>query len=160
MLKPAILYKEEIIRGFQEYFYTDDMMYETGSLSNWCPEISDCPDEGRFQYAVVDNDNKVIGFISFYINWYVSSAYNFGIFSFDRGNVLMGIGLKEVMDKLFNDFKLHRIEWRMIGGNPVERSYDNFCKKYGGTKHILRDAVKDSRGEYHNDVIYEIINKS
>ena len=46
----------------------------------------------------------------------------------------------------------------MVGRNPRERSYDRFCKKFGGTKYILRDAIKDQYGNYHNDIIYEIIN--
>ena len=45
----------------------------------------------------------------------------------------------------------------MVGGNPVEKHYDKFCKKYNGKKFILTDAVKDKYGKYHNDVIYEII---
>ena len=45
----------------------------------------------------------------------------------------------------------------MISGNPVEKHYDKFCEKYGGKKFILADAVKDRQGNYHNDVIYEII---
>ena len=45
----------------------------------------------------------------------------------------------------------------MIGDNPVERSYDKFCKKYHGVKHVLRDAIKDKYGKYHDDIIYEII---
>ena len=45
----------------------------------------------------------------------------------------------------------------MIGGNPVEKHYDKFCEKYNGTKHVLKDAIKDKFGKYHNDVIYEII---
>ena len=28
MLVPAILYKDEIIKGMQKYFYTDDIIYE------------------------------------------------------------------------------------------------------------------------------------
>lgn len=39
MLKPAILYKEEIIKGAQEHFYTVDMLYETCNIDNWTPNI-------------------------------------------------------------------------------------------------------------------------
>ena len=35
MLVPAILYKDEIIKGMQKYFYIDDMMYETGCMDNF-----------------------------------------------------------------------------------------------------------------------------
>lgn len=154
MLKPAILYKEEIIKGFQEYFYTDDMMFETGCMNNWCPDISEEPDESTFQYAIVHNE-KLIGYLSYTVDWYASKAYNFGLFSFDRGNVIVG---KEVFNKLEELVsRLHRVEWRMVGGNPAERGYDSFCKRHNGTKHILKDAIKDRNGNYRDDVIYEIV---
>ncbi len=60
--------------------------------------------------------------------------------------------------KLLFDYCLHRIEWRMVGGNPVEKSYDKLCKKFNGTNHILRDSIKDKYGKYRDDIIYEIIN--
>ena len=154
MLKPAILYKEEIIKGLQEYFYTDDMMYETGCLDNWCPDISEMPDEGTFQFAIVHNE-KLIGYLSYRVDWYSSKAYNFGLFSFDRGNVMVGKEVFNKMEELVN--RLHRVEWRMVGGNPAERGYDSFCKRHNGTKHILKDAIKDRNGNYRDDVIYEIV---
>ena len=46
MLVPAILYKEQIKTEFQKRFYTMDMLYETGCNSQWCPDISDEPEEG------------------------------------------------------------------------------------------------------------------
>lgn len=32
MLVPAILYKDQIISEMQKYYYTDDMLYETGCI--------------------------------------------------------------------------------------------------------------------------------
>ena len=158
MLKPAIIYKDEIIKCMQEYFYTDDMMYETGGLGNWLPDIQEEPEYGKFQYAIVDSNEKLLGYLDYFIDWYSSCAHRFGLISFDRGNPIVGRDLFNEMKKLLDDYKLHRIEWRMIGGNPVERSYDKFCNKFGGTKHVLRDAIKDKYGKYHDDIIYEIVN--
>lgn len=45
MLVPAILYKDQIQKEFQKYYYTTDMMYETGCLDNWNPNICENPDE-------------------------------------------------------------------------------------------------------------------
>lgn len=156
MLKPAIIYKDEIIKCMQEYFYTDDMMYETGCLNNWIPDIIDCPGENNFQYAIVNNDNELIGFLVYQVDWYASKAYNFGLFSFDRGNSLIGRELYNKMKELINT--LHRIEWRAVSSNPACRGYDNFIKKHNGNKHILKDAIKDRDGKYHDDIIYEIVN--
>ena len=157
MLVPAILYKDEIIEKMQNYFYTDDMMYEVGELDNQVPDIADEPDRETFQYAIVDDKENLIGYLAYHVDWYASCAYNFGLFSFDRGNILIGRDLFSKMEELVHRF--HRLEWRMFGGNPVEKSYDNFCKKHNGTKHILKDVTKDRDENYHDHVIYEIINE-
>lgn len=140
MLVPAILYKEQIKKEFQKYYYTTDMMYETGCMCNWSPEIAECPNESQFQYAIVDKNEKLIGYLGYSVDWYTSKAYNFGLFSFDRGNILVG---RDVFDKLEELIKtLHR-----------------FIKKHNGTKHILKDSIKDKSGEYQDDIIYEIVSE-
>lgn len=155
MLVPAILYKEQIIKEFQKYYYTTDMLYETGDIENWVPQIAECPESWQFQYAIIDNNKKLVGYLGYVVDWYVSKAYNFGLFSFDRGNILVG---KDVFDKLEELVKtFHRVEWRAVGGNPACRGYDSFIKKHNGTKHILKDSIKDKDGNYHDDIIYEIV---
>ena len=155
MLVPAILYKKQITKSMQEYFYTEDMLYETGCMENWTPEIVDCPNESQFQYAIIDKNKKLIGFLGYRIDWYASKAYNFGLFSFDRGNILVGRDVFNKLEELVNT--LHTVEWRAVSGNPACRAYDNFIKKHNEKKHILKDAIRDKKGEYHDDIIYEIV---
>lgn len=157
MLKPAILYKDEISKKFMDYFYSMDMFYETGGLDNWIPQISDNTEVGRFQWAIIDTKGNLIGYLDYYIDFYSSCMSRFGLISFDRGNILIGKSVFDEIIRCINDYKLHRVEWRMVGGNKAEKGYDAFIKKYNGTKHILKDAVKDMYGKYHDDVIYEII---
>jgi hypothetical protein len=47
MLKPAILYKNELERLFAEHVYDDDMFYYIGYCGNWIPEIK--IDSNEFQ---------------------------------------------------------------------------------------------------------------
>lgn len=155
MLVPAILYKDQITKEFQKYYYTTDMIYETGGIGNWIPEIADCPEDWQFQYAIVDKNKKLIGYLGYVVDWYVSKAYNFGLFSFERGNLQVPKDVFRKLEELVST--LHRVEWRMVGGNPAERSYDKFCEKHNGTKHILRDAIRDADGNYRDDIIYEIV---
>lgn len=158
MLVPAILYKAEIEEQMKKYIYTEDMTYYTGWLGFSQPTINTDGDGRCYQYAIVDGD-KLIGYFSYLIDWYTSCANSFGLFSFDRGNRIIGFDVYRELKKLINDYHLHRIEWRMIGGNPVERHYDKFCNKYNGKKFVLTDAIRDRQGNYHDDVIYEIILK-
>lgn len=155
MLIPAALKKEEIAKAFQKFFYTDDMMFETGSLHNWSPDIQDCPDACTFQYAIVNDEDKLLGYLAYTVDWYSDIAYNFGMISFDRGNVIFG---KDITNKIIELVeKHHKVTWRMVGGNPVEKHYDKIIKKYNGNKFVLKDAFKDREGKYRNDTIYEII---
>lgn len=156
MLVPAIIHKNQIAAEMQKLYYTDNMLYLTGSRRNWNPDIQEEPDEGAYQFAIIDK-NKLIGYLCYYIDWYGSCANRFGLVSFDKGNSTIGVDVYKTIRHLIDDYKLHRIEFRMVGGNPVENHYDNICNHFGGTKHILRDAIKDYQGNYHDDIIYEII---
>ena len=140
----------------QKYFYTDDMMFETGCMDNWTPNIAECPEGSQFQYAIVDNNEKLIGYLAYAVDWYASTAYNFGLFSFDRGNPLVGKEVFKKLEELVSS--MHRVEWRMVGGNPVEKHYDKFCEMNNGKKHILKDSIRDKDGNYRDNIIYEIVN--
>lgn len=155
MLTPAILYKNQIEKEFQKLYYTEDMFYYTGCLAQWYPNIKDIPGDGDFDYAIVNNVSKLIGYLSYKADYYCSKVYNFGLVSFDRGNPIICNDLYKKLEELVSRF--HRIEWRMVGGNPVEKHYDKFCKLHNGKKHILKDSIRDKSGNYHDDVIYEIV---
>ena len=157
MLKPAICYKEEIENALKQYFYTDDMMYYMGCLGSGLIKVADESDGSKYQFAVVGKDGNLIGYIGYYIDRYSSCVYNFGAFSFDRGNPVMGMDLYNLLEKLVNT--MHRVEFRAVGGNPAVRGYDRFLEKHSdiGVKHVLKDAFKDSNGVYHDDYIYEFV---
>lgn len=158
MLVPAILYKDEIYKKLSQHIYSEDMLYYTGWLGSDLPTINSENDGNCYQYAIVDSE-KLIGYFTYSVDWYASCASRFGLFSFDRSNRKIGLDVYRELKKLINDYHIHRIEWRMIGGNPVEKHYDRFCTKYHGKKFVLTDAIKDRYGDYHDDVIYEIILK-
>lgn len=161
MLKPAILYRDEIFAKLLEYSYTDNMLFYMGCLGNELPTIEENNSGNIYQYAIIGKDNKLIGYFAYAIDWYSSCAYNFGLFAFDRNNTTIGFDVYKELKKIINDYHIHRMEWRMVQGNPVERHYDNYFKHYNGKKFVFTDFLKDRRGKYHNEVIYEIIfNKS
>ena len=156
MLVPAMLHKEAILNGLKKRMYEDEMLYYSGWNGYTLPEISNEFDGCDYRFAILDGD-KVIGYFCYHYDTHSRCLSNFGLYSFDRGNPIIGLDVFRELEKLISQYHLHRIEWRMIGGNPAERAYDRFCKKYNGTKHILKDVMKDREGNYHDDIIYEII---
>ena len=55
MLKPAILYKEEIQSKMLEYNYTEDMMYYSGYLGSALPSIEADTNGKLYQYVIVND---------------------------------------------------------------------------------------------------------
>ena len=154
MLKPAILYKEIVEKKFAEYLYSDDYFWYAGyGTCNELPKI-ESKDE-KYQWVMVDNEDNVVGYFAYQIQSETDTVINFGLFSFDRGNPLVGIDLFNKMNELLNEHR--RLEWRMIGGNPVKKHYDRFCNKNGGNCVCLHDVTKDIHGKWHDEYIYEVI---
>ncbi len=159
MLVPAMLYKDEITTELKKHIYEDEMLFYSGWNGYNIPTFSDEFDGCDYRYAIVNND-RVIGYFCYTHDMHSKCLHNFGLYSFDRGNPIIGKDVLREIRRILREFKPRRMEWRMIGGNPVERHYDKFCEKYHGKKFVLTDAVRDRKGIYHNDVIYEIIFKN
>lgn len=156
MLVPAILYKEEIEKAFAKELYTENYFYYCGYA--YCNSLTEIKAEDYiYQYAVLNSGGKLIGYLAYQIDANSDTVYNFGLYSFDKGNFTIGKDLFKKMEELVG--KHRRIEWRMIGGNPVKRHYDKFCKKYNGNVVRLHDVCRDDSGKYHDEYIYEIISK-
>lgn len=157
MLKPAICYKTELESALREYFYTDDMMFYQGCINSYLIEIADKAEDGHYQYAVVDGDSKLIGYIGYRIDYYSSCAYSFGAFSFDRGNPIIGKELFDLLERLVKQY--HRVEFRAVSGNPAVKGYDKFLERHKdvGYKHVFKDEFRDLQGKYHDAYLYEFV---
>lgn len=156
MLKPALLYKEELTQLFIEQLYTEDYYFYSGyDCGSELPEIK--TDYNLYQYAIIDkSSDMIIGYLSYRINVYTDTAQNFGLFSFDRGNQTIGI---DVFDKLKELIRTHhKVEWKVIEGNPVKKHYDRFCKRNNGYIIHKHHTGKDLKGNYVDSYCYEIIN--
>ena len=155
MLKPAILYKDILEKKFAEYLYTDDFFWYTGyGGCNELPKLE--PRDDDYKYAIVDGKDNVIGYFAYRIEFTVDTVLNFGLYSFDKGNPLIGKDLFEKMEELVREHR--RIEWRMISGNPVQKHYDKFCKEHNGYIHHFHDTGRDLNGNLVDSYSYEIIN--
>ena len=158
MLKPAILFKEELDKKFAAEIYTERYFYYCGYAYGFeLPNIR-AQDE-YYQWAItepIDNfTDRVIGYLAYHIDPATDSVDRFGLYSFSEGNQNV---IKDTFEKLEELIKEHhRVEWRVIEGNHAKRGYDAFCKKHNGNSVCLHDVTKDLKGKYRNEYIYEIL---
>ena len=154
MLKPAVLYKEQLEKLFTEVIYTDDYLYYNGyAHEHELPKIG--LEYGAYQFAIIDpTSNDVVGFLAYRIDTSVDSVYNFGLISFQKGNLtVVNDALHEFKQLVLNH---KRVEWRCVEGNPASRLYDVICKKHHGKKYVLHDVCMSLSGKVLDSYLYEI----
>ena len=158
MLRPAILYKDILLKKFAEHLFTEDYFYYCGyPHCNTLPIIE--PKDNYYQYAIIYADT-VVGYLSYHVSPEFDSVEQFGLYSFASGNMAVAEviykDLRAEIEKLVETW--HRVEWRCIAGNPVSGFYDRTCKRLGGNKLIMHDTLKDNAGKFRDFYIYEVIN--
>ena len=157
MLIPAVNRKEDVYVKFAEILYTEDYWYYVGWAG--CHDIPKIePEDDRWDWISVDKTGEICGFMSYHIDPVTDRVSHFGIISFNHKSIIFAQDFKKKMDELVKEH--HTLEWRMIGGNPVKKHYDAFCKKYNGSCHEYHDVCRDLNGKYRNEYVYEIKNNT
>lgn len=154
MLKPAAIYKDILMEKFTSILYTEDYYFYCGYPGTGLPEIE--VEDGIYNYAIVDKEDNVIGFFSYQVFDLTNTAHNFGLISFDKGNPIVGIDIYYKLKELIKTY--HKIEWRVVGDNPIKLMYDKFCAHYDGFIHRIHDVTRNLKGELVDSFIYEILN--
>lgn len=157
MLKPAQNYITEIKTKYADTMY--DLNYQYYHADRWTsfPSISE-DNCWKHQFASVDANNNVIGYISYSINLSAESCDNFTIISFDKGNLTFVRDIQQAVDDIFNKYNFNRLEFQCFVGNTALRGYRNFIKRYGGREvGTLKQVNKLIDGKLYDAVIFEIL---
>lgn len=174
MIEPAILYIGELTEAFNRTLYTQERFWFEGGIENYETEIKEEAD--KFQYAITKY-GQLLGYISFRVDWYGSCAYNFGLIKFEdvystedntgfptyhSSAPVIANAIREVISQI-ESFGLHRIDFRCVSSNPAERGYDkishHFAKRYRLSKVRFTDNIRDTHGDYHDTIMYEMIRR-
>ena len=131
MLKPAIHYADILPKLYQSIWFNDKYKYYNYNTTWRNFNVSDRSDDWH-EFASVDSQGNVLGLISYYVVRCVPKAQSFGTLSFKSGSVIFGRDLLQSIDDIFVKFGLHKLDFSVVIGNPIEKTYDRLCEKYGG----------------------------
>lgn len=161
MLKSAYLYEDEIRKAFYEIWY--DPEYQYYFMGAYHDDFNLDHENGDWHcrsYAVTDKEGCLIGYISYKIDHETQSASSLGAINFTNNIATFGQALYQVINDIFCKYHMNRLEFAVVVGNPVEKSYDRIVKMFGGkilcTKH---ETAKDMAGNFCDEKLYEIMRK-
>ena len=163
MLKNGHLYKDQIEQEHYRVWYDDRYKFYFGSYRNtpWFGNENQGDKDMRVFASVDPKYRDVIGMITYHVDRISNGCAQFGIINYyiddARKQFIFGRDLAQAIDDIFVKFNHHRLEWWVIQGNPIEKSYDKFTKMLGGRViGVLTDCEKiDDR--YYSSKLYEIM---
>ena len=156
MLEPAIKYKEQLEKLQYEIWFNDKYKYWVCDVYHNTLSI-DADSWNRHQFVSVI-DNKIIGYISYRVDRSNNNVHDLSIINFTDNKTAFGIDLGQALKDIFEKYKFRKINFYVVVGNPIEKSYDKMIKKYGGR--IIGTKKEDAKlidGEYYDTKLYEIL---
>ena len=157
MLRPAHLYEEELKEKLIETWYKPEYVCYSGGTGDTLIELPDGNCDSHC-FVSVDEDDNVIGYISYDLDWKAMSAYNLGIVSFQMGNFEFLKDAYKAICNIFEVYHMNRLSWFCFADNKAVRGYRNFIRKHGGVEcGYTREVARLRDGKLHDGVEFEIL---
>lgn len=157
MLYAAQLYEEELQKENIKAWYKKENIYWSGGTGDCRLNIRE-DNYNEHQFVSVDEEDHVIGYIAYRIDWLAMSADQFGMISYKKGNLEFVRDLYQVIYNLFKVYHMNRVSWFCYADNPAIRGYRNFIKRYGGREcGYYRQIARLQDGSIHDAVVFEIL---
>lgn len=154
MLDIAQLHTDVLKEKFHETWFDDK--YKYFHADTFYSEIEIDKDTWNKHQFVSLYDGYVIGYIGYGINRRTNNVDGLAAINFSNHKTF-GIDLGNVVFDIFEKYKFNKLNFSVIIGNPIEKSYDKLMHKYGGrVVGIFEKHAKLIDGEYYDEKFYEI----
>lgn len=157
MLMAAQLYEEQLQKENIKAWYNSENIFWNGGAGDSAIKLPENNYDSH-NFVSVDKNEKIIGYISYAVDWSAMSADSFGAISFDKGNILFAKDLYMSICDIFEKYNMNRMSWWCYEDNPAIRGYRHFIKKHGGREcGRLRQFSRLQDGKLHDSVLFEIL---
>lgn len=158
MLDVAIRHEIELNDLFRSVWFKE--RYKYWNCANYYEEWSASDSTWTSHQFVSMRNGNVIGYIGYTINRAdLDEAYSLNIINFEeRPSVTFARDLGKALTDIFEKYKLRKLSFTVVIGNPIEKSYDKMCELYGGRiVGIKKKQVRLIDGELYDEKLYEVL---
>ncbi len=158
MLDLAHKYEDEIrVKMFDTWYDTKYKFYHSSVYHDIYSLDGNNGDWDSRQFVSLNSFGNILGLIGYGIDRTTEIANGFGAINFSDDKFTFGLDLGKVIDDIFCKFNMRKLEFSVVVGNPIEKSYDKMVVKYGGqVAGILKAHYKLVDNNYYDEKMYEI----
>lgn len=157
MLDLALNHEEELKKKFRGIWFSEK--YKFWTCANYYEEraLKENTWDGH-QFVSLDNNGDVIGYIGYEIDRVNDLVDGLSIINFTENKIIFGIDVGNALIDIFEKFHFRKINFCVVIGNPIEKTYDRMTEKYHGkVVGIQRKQVRLFDGKYYDMKMYEIL---
>jgi hypothetical protein len=157
MLDYAKKYEDELRVIFNNIAF--DMNYKFAFYNSW-RDVFNLPNSTYDYNSFISlYKDVIVGFIGYRINRDDYSAYRMQIINFQKNNsYVFGNDAIICGKNIFEKYNMRKINFDVIVGNPVEKTYDKIVKRYGGKiVGIKEQEIRLIDGKFYDLKEYEIL---
>ena len=157
MLKPAILYKDELTRLMIDAMENPrNFYYNVGQYYDYDLSLQNSNWNGHHYVSIVPQGQRILGYVHATIDRTSNSITNLGAISFEN-SPSFAKDLMSFLHSLFFRFGYNKMKWRVIVGSPHEKTYDRICKRFGGRiVGVFSDDTRLTDGNLYDLKWYEV----
>lgn len=159
MIELAYLHKEKLVNKFKNIMNKTRYKYFFLSTYQNYERTIDDNNWKCLEYVSVKN-NKIIGYMKASIDRIAHNVDQLYLINFSKDDFFTyGKDITSFLKILFEDFCFKKIEFSVVVGNPIEKSYDKIVEKNGGRiVGIFKNSVRLMDGKYYDLKFYEVFN--
>ena len=112
-------------------------------------------------FVSLNERGEIIGAIGYCILRDTESVCGLGILNFtEECDYIFGKDVFQAIEDIFEKFNFRKLSFCVVIGNPIEKTYDRLCEKYGGRiVGIEKEETKLCDNRYYDVKRYEILRK-
>lgn len=157
MLKPALLYKDQLQQKFAGVI--DDLRYKYYFCEEqFIPELDTHVYNCR-QLVSINSDDEVLGYISYNLAPHTNAVYDFGAISFvESTDITFSWDVLQSVDDVFLKYNMNKLLFGSCSDNPAVKAYHKICETAGGREvGIRRENVWLYDNTIHDYIEFEIM---
>jgi hypothetical protein len=160
MLDNAKKYEAELVKLYQDIAF--DPFYNFYQYNVYRETFEIPRDTWNGHYFVSKVGTKIIGYINYGIKRSEHFANSLGIVHFGgkdaKGGVVFGRDVMTALKDIFERYGFIKLQFTVVIGNPIEKTYDKLVKRYGGRViGIYKNEIRLIDGKLYDVKDYEIL---
>lgn len=162
MLKIAYPYKDKLQEAYNKVLHEDFYKFFNNG-SYWSYDISVQNDSWKYlEFVSIDSNNNIVGYLRADIQRPENHVLGLAVLNFsNKCNLCFSKDLRQFLINLFEVYNFYKIQFCVTVGNPIEKMYDKYIKKYGGeiVGYFKKDVMLRD-GKLYDKKFYEIFKEN